>query len=261
MVQLFHRDLGGAGHPPLVILHGLLGSSRNWQTAGADLAGNFRVCALDLRNHGRSPQADEMTYEAMMDDVLGWLDAQSITKATFLGHSLGGKVAMLLACRHPGRVTRLIVVDIAPKDYALSAHRAEFTAMNALDLGRLNSRAEAEREFEMLVPKWAMRKFLATNLERADDGRWRWQINLPALTRSLPEIEKNPLATGDRYAGETLFILGGKSRFVEAQDHEKIRQYFPQARIETVAEAGHNPHMDEREAFVRTIINTDYKSI
>jgi esterase len=255
ILKLFHRDLGGAGRPPLVILHGLLGSSRNWQTVGADLAAKFHVCALDLRNHGRSPHTDEMTYGAMMNDVLAWLDAQAITKATFLGHSLGGKVAMLLACRHPGRVTRLIVVDIAPKEYSLPAHHEEFTAMNELDLGRLTSRAEAERQFEMRVPKWAMRKFLTTNLERDADGRWRWQINLPVLTRTLPEIEKNSLAPGDAYAGETLFILGGKSRFVEAQDHETIRQYFPRARIETIAGAGHNPHMDEREAFVRVILN------
>lgn len=255
VVKLFDRDLGGAGRPPLVILHGLLGSSRNWQTVGADLAAKFHVYALDLRNHGRSPHADEMSYGAMMNDVLAWLDAQAITKATFLGHSLGGKVAMLLACRHPARVTRLIVVDIAPKEYSLPAHHEEFTAMNELDLARLASRAEAERQFELRVPKWAMRKFLVTNLERDADGRWRWQINLPALTRALPEVEKNPLAPGDGYAGPTLFILGGKSRFVEAQDHETIRQYFPRARIETIAGAGHNPHMDEREAFVRVILN------
>jgi pimeloyl-ACP methyl ester carboxylesterase len=162
---------------------------------------------------------------------------------------------MLLACRHPGRVERLLVVDIAPKDYSLQAHRSEFTAMNQLDLGRLISRAEAEQQFEMLVPKWAMRKFLVTNLERDADGRWRWQINLPVLTRALPDLEKNSLADGDRYAGETLFVLGEKSRFVLAQDHEKIRQHFLQARIETIAEAGHNPHMDAREAFVRVILN------
>jgi esterase len=253
VLKLFHRDLGGAGHPPLVILHGLLGSSRNWQTVGADLAEKFHVSALDLRNHGRSPHADEMTYGAMMDDVLAWLDTQAISQATFLGHSLGGKVAMLLACRHPDRVARLIVVDIAPKEYSLPAHHEEFTAMNELDLSRLASRAEAERQFEMRVPKWAMRKFLVTNLERDADGRWRWQVNLPVLTRTLPEIEKNSLAPGDRYTGSTLFILGGKSRFVDAQDHEKIRQCFPSARIETIADAGHNPHMDEREKFVETV--------
>jgi esterase len=255
VVQLFHRDLGGAGHPPLVILHGLLGSSRNWQTAGADLAQNFHVCALDLRNHGRSPQAEEMTYEAMVDDVIVWLDAQAIAKTALLGHSLGGKVAMLLACKHPGRVERLIVVDIAPKDYSAQAHQAEFIAMNGLDLGLLVSRAEAEAQFEMNVPDWAMRKFLATNLERDADGRWRWQINLPALTRSLPVLEKNSLAPSDIYSGSTLFVLGGKSRYVSAEDNAKIQQHFPQARIETIAESGHNPHMEMRERFVRVVLN------
>src|SRR3982751_66174 len=116
-MTLFHRDLDGAGQPPLVLLHGMLGSSRNWQSAGTDLAQHFHVLAPDLRNHGRSPHAPEMTYEAMMDDVLAWLDANSLPRATLVGHSMGGKVAMLLACRHPERVQRLIIVDIAPRDY------------------------------------------------------------------------------------------------------------------------------------------------
>lgn len=261
VVQLFHRDLGGAGRPPLVILHGLLGSSRNWQTAGADLAGapgsppdrGFHVCAPDLRNHGRSPHAPEMDYAAMMEDVLGWLDAQGLDSVTLLGHSLGGKVAMTLACRHPGRVARLIVVDIAPKDYRSEAHRAEFAAMNELRLDTLTSRAEAERRFEARVPDWAMRKFLATNLERTADGRWRWQINLPALTAALPALEKNPLAVNEHYAGPALFVTGGKSRYVRPEDHATIRGHFPAAQIETIAAAGHNPHIEAREEFVRLV--------
>src|SRR5690606_9374454 len=104
-------------NPPLVILHGLLGSSRNWQTAGKDLAERFHVAALDLRNHGSSPHADEMSYAAMMADVLAWMDARGLGRVTLLGHSMGRILAMLLACRHPERIERLIVVDIAPKDY------------------------------------------------------------------------------------------------------------------------------------------------
>lgn len=107
----------GAGDPPFVLLHGLLGSSRNWQTAGRELAADRRVYALDLRNHGLSPHAAEMTYEAMTADVRAWLDAQGVGTADLVGHSMGGKVAMLLACRHPERVRRLVVVDIAPKAY------------------------------------------------------------------------------------------------------------------------------------------------
>ena len=129
-VQLFHRDLGGSGKPPLVILHGMLGSSRNWQTAGRDLSEHFHVNALDLRNHGGSPHADEMDYSVMVADVLRWLDVQQIERVTLMGHSMGGKVGMLLACHHPQRVERLVVVDIAPKDYYWTGHRAEFAAMN-----------------------------------------------------------------------------------------------------------------------------------
>src|SRR5580692_6120080 len=104
VVKLFHRDLGGAGHPPVVILHGMLGSSRNWQTVGADLAARRRVYALDLRNHGMSPHADSMGYAAMAADVAAWMDANGVGPAELVGHSMGGKVAMLLACREPRRV-------------------------------------------------------------------------------------------------------------------------------------------------------------
>lgn len=255
MVNLFHRDLGGAGKPPLVILHGLLGSSRNWQTAGRDLAERYHVTALDLRNHGSSPHADEMTYAAMVGDVLAWMDAQGLARVTVMGHSMGGKVAMLLACRRPERVERLIVVDIAPKDYFWAGHRAEFAAMNELDLASLGSRAEAELRFEARVDDWAMRKFIATNLERVTEGAggWRWAINLPVVTAALPELERNSLEPADRFAGETLFIVGGKSRYVGSADRAGIDACFPSARVETIADAGHNPHMDARAAFVALI--------
>ena len=238
----------------MVVLHGLLGSSRNWLTTGGDLAARYHVMALDLRNHGKSPHADEMTYEAMVADVMAWMDAQGLGRVTLMGHSMGGKTAMLLACRHPERVERLIVVDIAPKDYLSNAHRTEFAAMNELRLESLQSRGEAELRFEARVSDWAMRKFLTTNLERTEAGGWRWQINLPALTAALPEIEGNPLADGDRFAGETLFIAGEKSRYVQAEDRAVIGRHFPQARIEVIAESGHNPHMETRAAFVAAVL-------
>ena len=253
-MQLFHRDLGGAGRPPLVLLHGMLGSSRNWQSAGADLAGSFHVLAPDLRNHGRSPHAAEMTYEAMMDDVLGWLDANAVPRATFVGHSMGGKVAMLLACRHPERVARLVIVDIAPRNYFWPGHRQSFAAMNELNLADLNSRAEAELRFESRVPSYPLRKFLATNLERDAADAWRWQINLPVLTAALPTLEKNPLLPTDRFAGPTRFIAGGKSNYVEPSDHAAIHAHFPAATIFTIADSGHNPHMETRAAFVSAVL-------
>ena len=254
MVPLHHTDLGGAGLPPMLVLHGMLGSSRNWQTTGRDLAAHFHVFALDARNHGKSPHAAEMTYAAMADDIIAWLDAHGIAKVVLVGHSMGGKAAMLLACRHPGRVARLVVVDIAPKDYYWVAHRGEFAAMNELDLTSLQSRAEAELRFEARVPAHGMRKFLTTNLERTDDGAWRWVVNLPALTEALPRMERNSLQATDRFDGPALFIAGGRSQYVQAGDHAIIRRHFPAARIEVIADSGHNPHMDRREEFVRLLL-------
>jgi pimeloyl-ACP methyl ester carboxylesterase len=254
MVDLHHRDLGGAGQPPLVLLHGMLGSSRNWQTTGADLAARHHVLALDLRNHGRSPHTEEMTYAAMADDVLGWLDAQALGRVTLVGHSMGGKVAMLLACREPERIERLVIVDIAPRNYFWPAHRASFAAMNELDLADLKSRAEAELRFEARVPSFGTRKFLATNLDRTADGRWAWQINLPVLTAALPHLESNPLRPDDRFDGAVRFLAGEKSTYIEPDDHAEIRRHFPRAEIRVMAGAGHSPHMETREAFVAAVL-------
>jgi pimeloyl-ACP methyl ester carboxylesterase len=253
MVSLFHRDLGGEGRPPLVLLHGMLGSSRNWQTAGRDLAERWHVLAPDLRNHGQSPHDATMDYPAMVTDVIAWMDAVGLQRADLLGHSMGGKVAMLLACRHPERVTGLTVVDIAPRGYYWVGHRASFAAMNELNVADLRSRAEAELRFEARVPSWPLRKFLATNLERTEEGAWRWQINLPVLTAAIPVLEGNPLSADDTFAGPVRFIAGGQSAYIEAGDHAVIRRHFPAARIEVIPESGHNPHMEAREAFVRLL--------
>lgn len=255
VIELFHTDLGDAGRPPLIVLHGLLGSSRNWQTTGRDLAAHFHVHALDARNHGRSPHVPEMSYDAMADDLGRWLDRAGLARVTLVGHSMGGKTAMLFACRHPERVERLVVVDIAPRAYAWQAHRAEFLAMRELNLENLQSRHEAELRFEARVADLGMRKFLTTNLGRDEQGQWQWTINLPVLTEALPKLEGDALGKDDRFDGPTLFIIGGRSRYVQSEDHALIRRHFPQARIETIAGAGHNPHMDAREAFVRAVLS------
>jgi esterase len=252
-VALRHRDFGGAGGPPLILLHGLLGSSRNWQTAGRDFAAVRRTHALDLRNHGESPHAPDMHWDHLVGDVVRWLNAHRVERAEILGHSLGGKVAMRLACRHPERVARLTVVDIAPKAYQWIGHRAEFAAMHELDFAGLDSRRTAELRLEARVPDLGLRKFLLTNLERTDGG-WRWVVNLPVLTEWLPVMEGDSLEAGDAFAGPTAFILGGRSRYVAPSDHEGIRTRFPAARIETIAAAGHSPHMEQREAFVQAVL-------
>lgn len=253
MLLLAHRDFGGEGKPPLVILHGLLGSARNWQTAGRDLAAHFHVYALDLRNHGDSFHAREMTYEIMAADVVAWLDARGLARASVLGHSLGGKVAMVLACRHAQRVEKLIVVDIAPKAYPHS-HEREFGAMQALDLPALASRADAEKRLESRVPDWGVRQFLLSNLERTSAGAFRWIINLSGITAALPVLEAGFLAPADRFEGEVLFVLGGRSRyFVSGEDEARVAPHFPRVRYTTMAGSGHSPHFETRERFVEVV--------
>ncbi|MDV7394678.1 alpha/beta fold hydrolase, partial [Arthrospira platensis SPKY1] len=159
--------------PPCIVLHGLLGSSRNWMSVAQKMAIHGTVHTLDVRNHGQSPHCDSMSYPEMAGDVLRWMDDRGIAKAVLLGHSMGGKIAMRLACSAPERVAALIVVDIAPRAYKPRWER-EFAAMLALPLERMTSRAQAEEALSESIRDWAFRKFLCTNLERSEDGTLRW---------------------------------------------------------------------------------------
>jgi esterase len=250
---LFHRDLGGQGRPPLLILHGLLGSSRNWQTVGRLLSDDIHVSALDIRNHGESPWRDEQSYDLMMGDVLTWMDHQEIERAVIMGHSMGGKVAMRLACRHPERLAGLVVVDIAPRAYP-STHLLEFEAMNSLRTSEITSRADAESEMEKLVEDWALRKFLLTNLGRSDDGQFSWKINVFALEESMESLEEEPLGIEDRYPDPVLFLLGGKSSYFKVEDESKTRDHFPKAKFIRIDESGHNPHIEAKVRFVEEVL-------
>ncbi|MGH8018503.1 MAG: alpha/beta fold hydrolase, partial [Opitutaceae bacterium] len=253
MPVLAHRDFGGEGRPPLIILHGLLGSSRNWQSAGRDLAEHFHVHALDLRNHGDSFHAREMDYPAMAMDVAAWMGAHGIERARLIGHSMGGKVGMVLACRFPQRLEKFVAVDIAPRAYP-AGHVKEFEAMHALDLDTLGSRQEAEAAVELYVSEWGMRQFLLSNLERKPDGGFRWMINLQGITDALSTLEDEFLGEGDRFDGEVLFLLGGRSKYFKPEDRARVKKHFPAAKIETMPSVGHNPHFEAREAFVAEVM-------
>ncbi|MDX2111975.1 MAG: alpha/beta fold hydrolase [Verrucomicrobiota bacterium] len=250
---LASRPFGTSGNPPLIILHGLLGSSRNWAGAGKLLASKWDATALDLRNHGDSPHAADASYISMATDVVEWLNAHQLPSVTLLGHSLGGKVAMRVACSHPARVAALIIEDIAPRDYS-SRWVNEFAAMRSIDLDTLSSRQEAEDALATTVPDWGFRKFLISNLTRDPlSGKFRWQCNLDVLAAALPELFKTSLEPGDHYAGPALVLRGSDSNYMRDTDTPRLLHHFPNMQLKTIDRSGHNLHTEQPAAFVSAI--------
>ncbi len=251
-LELAYRYFGGEGRPPLVILHGLLGSSRNWTTAGKLLARSFEVFALDLRGHGESPFAPppvrDYSFKTCAADVAAWLDARGVRRPLLLGHSLGGKIAMRLAVDEPARLSALVVADIAPRDYA-PPHAAAFAAMQELDLAALHSRAEAEEKLRAQLHDETLARFLVTNLAREADAAFRWRVDVAGLAAALPAIARSPLAPGETYPGPALFLRGDQSDFIRDADRPAIAAHFPRHQILALGRAGHNLHVDQPAAF------------
>jgi pimeloyl-ACP methyl ester carboxylesterase len=237
------------GAPALVLLHGLLGSSRNWTTVGRVLQDKYDVHAPDLRNHGSSPHAEAMRWAELCGDLEAYLEKEGLNEIVLMGHSLGGKIAMRYACENPEVVRKLVIVDIAAKAYP-PYHDREFRAMKSIAVGELESRKEAESALEPLVTDWAMRQFLLTNLVRDEaTGIFRWQANIEALHASLPHIRQNSLLETDRYHGPVLLVHGAKSNFIEDGDADEMRHWFPQLQEAIVPKAGHNVHVENRAGF------------
>lgn len=251
-VSLHYRYFGGEGHPPLVILHGLLGSSRNWQAAGRDIAEHFEVFAVDLRGHGDSPHDPDLSFEACAADALAFLDERGLEKAVLCGHSFGGKIALRAATNAPERVPGLIVADIAPRAYA-PHYKEEIDALLALDLDSLKNRSEAEKAVAEQIPDLGFRRFLLTNLARDEESGYRWQCDLERIREGLESLRGNSLGEEEAFEGPALFVIGGQSGFVRAEDAEIIRHHCPNARCVTLEKAGHNVHADDREGFVRAV--------
>ncbi|MGE5505668.1 MAG: alpha/beta fold hydrolase [Actinomycetota bacterium] len=236
---------------PLVILHGLLGSARNWAGVAKALGEHRRVVALDLPNHGGSPWAEVMDYPFMARQVADAVAALG-EPAAVMGHSMGGKAAMVLALTRPALVERLVVVDIAPVGYA-HTFAPYIKAMRAAPLNSAARRSDVEQALAAAIPDAGVRAFLMQNLEGGAGG-YRWRANLAVLGAHMDDILDFPaLPPTARYMGPALFVAGGRSDYVRPEHHGRIRQLFPQARFATIDAAGHWVHADAPEAFLATI--------
>jgi esterase len=239
--------------PPLVLLHGLFGSARNWGAVQKALAAEYRVVALDLRNHGAAPHARGMSYAAQAEDVAETLAALGIESAVVLGHSMGGKAAMMLALTRPEMVRRLIIADIAPRPYA-PALRAVVAAMQAVPLHTGLTRAEADQALRAAVPEAPIRSFLLQNL-RFETAPPSWRIGLAEIADAMPEIEDFAPPQGARFEGPALAMAGALSPYIRAEDHAAFRALFPQISFVSIPRAGHWLHAENPEGFLAALKN------
>jgi pimeloyl-ACP methyl ester carboxylesterase len=235
---------------PLIILHGFLGSLDNWRSISKRLSSSCKVYSIDLRNHGQSPHSEIMSYPIMGDDLREFLDEHQIFEADMLGHSMGGKVAMQFALEHPARVAKLIVVDIAPKDYPPS-QRSLLQALRDVKLQTFRSFGEIDAALAPAVRSPVLRQFLLKNLAR-DAGTFRWKISLDALIKNYDELTKN-IVVREPFNKPTLFIRGEQSKYIQDEDLTIIKQLFPQAQISTIPNAGHWVHSDASSEFLQIV--------
>jgi len=238
----------GSG-PPLVMLHGLFGSSSNWRSVALRLASTHTVHSVDLRNHGASPWADSMGYCEMADDVLQVCDRLRLKAPVVLGHSMGGKTAMALALRHPQRVGRLIVVDIAPVSY-VDTLTPFAEAMRGANVVAAATRAEVQGRLRQAVPDPAVVPFLMQNLVMHND-HFDWRLNLMGISASMTQLCSFPSELlGSRFEGPVAVIAGEHSDYVTEPDGVEFRPMFPRNRVDVVAGAGHWVHADRPDAFL-----------
>lgn len=235
---------------PLIILHGLFGSSDNWQTLGRQFAESFTVYLIDQRNHGHSPHSEAFSYEIMANDLKEFFVDNEISQATVIGHSMGGKTAMRFAQLYPEKVNRLIVVDMGIKSYT-SDHDDILAAFHALDLPNLQSRKDAENEMETYIPNFTVRQFLLKNLYRKTKTDFAWRVNFPVLEEKMDEILV-PLPE-NIVEKPTLFIYGEKSNYINKEDFDSIREIFPKAEFVALP-TGHWVHAEDAEGFYKIVM-------
>lgn len=247
-----HSKMVGTGPTTVVFLPGLLGQGKNWSTVAGAISDVATSYLVDLPNHGKSDWSAQVDFAAWADSVAHWLRDQRLAKPVVVGHSLGGKVAMQLALRHPELVAGLVVVDIAP---ARNERADEFStilaALSRLDLSQVDSRAAASEALQPEIPDERVRGFVLQNLQRTADG-WGWQVNLEMLAAATADISGWP-ATSSEYGGPTLWVLGAESGYVTPEFYPAMRTLFPNVERVAVPNAGHWVHADAPEQFTQIL--------
>jgi esterase len=247
-MKLFYRELGQG--QPMIILHGIFGSSDNWLTQAKLLSTHHHVFTIDQRNHGQSPHDDQFSYPVMVQDLRDFIDEHQLKDPIIIGHSMGGKVAMNFALAHPTYLEKLIVVDIAPKAYNLE-HYVILEGLKAVPVQTISSRNEADVSLAAYVPEADVRQFLLKNLQRKPEGGFSWKINLPVIDKNLGNIGLD-LAFPGKFEKPTLFVRGGKSRYVQNEDMTRIKEVFPLAELKTL-DTGHWVQAEKPQEFVNTV--------
>ncbi|XP_054857599.1 protein ABHD11-like [Eublepharis macularius] len=251
---------GSSPQPPLVFLHGLFGSKANFQSLAKKLVlqTGRTVLTVDARNHGSSSHSSMMSYEAMSADVQLLLHQLHLNRCVLIGHSMGGKTAMVLSLQRPELVERLVCVDISPSETsAVTSFQAFVAAMRAVDIPqgfpRSAARRLAEEQLRSTIQEPAIRNFLLTNLV-SSEGKFMWRVNLEAVSNHLNEILSFP-DFQKPYSGPALFLGGSKSEYISSNDYPEIERLFPEAEIQYVPDAGHWVHADQPQQFLTAVCN------
>lgn len=250
-MQLYFRKLGTG--KPIVILHGLFGSSDNWLTVSKAIAEKYEVFLIDLRNHGQSPHTESHTYEEMAEDLAQFLVQNNLEKIILIGHSMGGKTAMAFAQKYPQKIEKLIIVDISPRYYP-PHHQRELDALHSLDLSKLQNRQEADEIMAKTIPELGVRQFLLKNLYRTEDGIFKWRMNLPVLSAQINRIGQESLKNS-KISIPTLFLRGENSDYVSENDIKLIQTIFTNAQTKTISNAGHWIQAEQPKAFQDTVFD------
>jgi len=248
-----HSNIIGNGQP-FLILHGFLGMSDNWKTLGKSFAEqNFEVHLIDQRNHGRSPHSNEFNYEVLAEDLKNYCTEHNLKDTILLGHSMGGKTAMLFATLYPELVSKLIIADISPRFYPIH-HDAILDGLSKLDFSTLKTRGEADKVLSDYVSYAGTRMFLLKNLYWVEKGILGLRINLDVLTENVSEVGE-ALPIHAKFDKPTLFLRGDKSEYIAKTDEKLITTHFTDTEIKTVDNAGHWLHAENPKQFYEFVMN------